>query len=96
MAVNTGRESTAVHDDRPSCFQTSLVVWPDELPVMYERFLPDSHVTFLELSFFTYLYSKALLFGTITDLLQVGYDAGDSGIASAVFQEPSEAIEPTT
>ncbi len=27
-------------------FQVSLVVYPDEVPVLYERLLPDSQVTF--------------------------------------------------
>jgi hypothetical protein len=29
------------------------VEYPDELPVVYERFVPDSQVTFPELPFFT-------------------------------------------
>ncbi|RPF32989.1 hypothetical protein EDD92_2887 [Streptomyces sp. TLI_185] len=29
----------------------SLVVYPDELPVVYKRFVPDSQVTFPDLSF---------------------------------------------
>lgn len=57
------------------------MVYPDEPPVVYERFVPDSQVTFPEPSFLTNLYAKAVFFGTITVLLHVGYDAEDSGTA---------------
>lgn len=63
---------------------------------MWERLVPGSHVTFPEPSFLTYLQVKAVFFGTITSLLQVGYDSDDRGTASAVFQEPRDATEPAT
>lgn len=77
-------------------FQVSLAMYPLDAPVEYERFVPDSQVTFPDVSFFRYLYVKAVLLGTMTSLLQVGYDAEDSGIASVGFQEPRDGREPTT
>ena len=77
-------------------FQVSLVLYAEDVPVEYVRLLPDSHVTLPLASFFMYLYSKPMLCGTITNRLQVGYDAEESGIAAEVSQPPSAAIEPTT
>ncbi|XES00514.1 hypothetical protein HEP87_60000 [Streptomyces sp. S1D4-11] len=44
----------------------------------------------------TYLYANDVDLGAMTSRPQYGYDAEDSGIASAVFQEPREGMEPTT
>lgn len=43
------------------CFQVWVVEQPDELPVVYERLVPDSQVTVPELFFLMNLYSKAVL-----------------------------------
>jgi hypothetical protein len=74
----------------------SLTVYVAEVPVLYERLLPDSQVTFPEASFLMCLYSKPVLPGTVTVDDRIGYPAADSLIAFAVFQPPSAAFEPTT
>jgi hypothetical protein len=50
----------------------SFVLYPVEDPVVYERLAPLSQVTFPAESFLKYLYWKDVLFGVMTDLLQVG------------------------
>lgn len=72
------------------------MVCPDELPVVYERFVPDSQVTFPEESFLMYLYSNHVFTGTLNAPDRIGLPVDKSLTPFDVSQRPGAAIEPTT